>query len=442
MGGISLSLVSYALDGGKTSVKGEMSVAQGNATLFLEGFGMTQRGAASFVNGQFTMEPKLENPEFLILTTTDPIVKGFNIYVNPGDDITVAVKDTKITFSGKGAELNQFYVDLCRKYSYKAEDLSPKEVYNQRMRAIRESTLADVKKNQAVLLGFTQGEYLNAILGSYMESKVSGTTDVISKASMDDLDISLLPEITQYYNWYRTINELMYAKMESGTLKVRAGHTWLADFANTIQNQALRETYIVQLLGHALLEQDVVIIHDLAKEARPLVKNVTNLTKIDNILKNAANVDRFNNALPGTDFSAFTFQRPDGTKASIADYKGKIILIDVWSTWCKPCIAEIPFLKKLEHEMAGKDVVFLSISGDSKEEYWQNFLKKRNMTGEQLWMTGALNDPFFEKVGKTGIPRFLVLDAEGKMINAKCCLRPSNPVLQVYLDELIEKQAK
>ncbi|HJY13433.1 MAG TPA: TlpA disulfide reductase family protein, partial [Flavobacterium sp.] len=113
---------------------------------------------------------------------------------------------------------------------------------------------------------------------------------------------------------------------------------------------------------------------------------------------------------------------------------------DIWSTWCHPCVAEMPFLKKLEHEMEGKDVVFLSLNGDIKDEYWQNFMKKRNLTGNQIKMEkGLKEDPFFNQIGVTGIPRFAIIDKEGKMVNAKCCQRPSNPVLKVYLNELLSK---
>lgn len=439
--GLGSSLPILADEGVKTVVKGEMSGLKGGASLFIEDFAMIQKGRANYTNGRFSMETTLIKPEFCILTTTDPIVQGFNAFLKPGDDILILVKDKNVVFSGKGSSLNQFLFTLTRKYDYKNKQYTATEVYTNRVNAIKTSNNEEVKLNKAVLLGYAQGEYLDKVCGPYMEAKVAGEIDVINKINFVDLDISLLPEIVTYYNWFKTINEIMYAKMETGKLQVRNSNTWIADFANTISNQKLKETYIVKLLEYAFLEDDIFKIKDLAKESMGLVKDPSNLGKINAITSKAATVTRYNDALPGTDFSTYTFQKPDGSVAKISDYKGKYILIDIWSTWCHPCVAEMPFLKKIEHEMAGKDIAFISLNGDIKEAYWQDFIKKRNLTGNQLWMNGGLAvNPFFNKIGRTGIPRFIIIDKEGRMLNAKCCQRPSNPVLKVYLNELLSKK--
>ncbi|WP_316748145.1 TlpA disulfide reductase family protein [Pedobacter gandavensis] len=438
--GLTLSSGAFAEEGIKTGIKGELSVQEGGVSLFVEGFGMTQKGRSPLKKGIFNMETTFKAPTFCLLTTTDPVVKGFTVYLNPGDDISIVVKDQQAVFTGKGSELNQFLFEINRKYDYMNPQLTAKEVYTNRVNAINAAKIESVKMNKAVLLGYTQGEYLDKVFATYIESKVSGEVDEIEKAGFDHFDLSLVPEVVSYYNWFKTINEIMFAKMETGQLKVRNSNTWIADFAGSIPNQKLREAYVVQLLNYALIEEDVFKITGLAKEALPLLKDAANIAKVNGIVGSAGKVTRYNNALPGTDFSAHTFKKPDGFKVKISDYKGKYIFIDIWSTWCHPCVAEMPFLKKIEHEMAGKDIVFISLNGDKLEDYWQKFMQKRGLKGEQLWMAGGLGEaPFFNQIGKTGIPRFLVLDREGKMLNAKCTLRPSNPVLKVYLEELLSK---
>ncbi|SMC87379.1 TlpA family protein disulfide reductase [Pedobacter nyackensis] len=438
--GLAISPPTFAEDGAKTVIKGQMSSQQGGASLFIEGFGLTQKGRTNYTNGSFIMETTFNEPTFCILTTTDPIVKGFNVYLKPGDDILITVKGNQVVLSGKGSKLNQFLFDIINKYNYKDKQYTAKEVYTNRVNAINASADAEVKLNKAALLGHAQGEYLDKVFGPYMESKVAGEVDEINKAKFDDFNLNLVPEIVSYYNWFKTINEIMYAKMEAGKLTVRNSNTWIADFAKTIGNQELREAYVVKLVDFALMEEDVFKVKNYAKEAMPLLKDPSNISKINAITGRVDKLTRYNNAVPGTDFSQATFLKPDGTKAKISDYKGRYILIDIWSTWCHPCVAEMPFLKKLEHEMEGKDVVFLSLNGDVKEEYWQNFMKKRNLTGNQIKMEkGLKDDPFFYQIGVTGIPRFAIIDKEGKMVNAKCCQRPSNPVLKVYLNELLSK---
>ena len=57
--------------------------------------------------------------------------------------------------------------------------------------------------------------------------------------------------------------------------------------------------------------------------------------------------------------SDFTYPDRDGKLVSLSDFRGKVVVVDVWATWCGPCRAEIPHLLKLEKEMRGKDVVFI-----------------------------------------------------------------------------------
>jgi len=438
--GLGTSLPVFAETGNKVVVKGQLTTKQGIAYLFIRDFAMHQKGKASLANGTFSMETTLEKPTFCILTTSDPLAKEFNLFLKPGDDVLVTVKDKAVVLSGKGSKLNQFYIDLSTKYSYKNKSYTLKEIYDNRVKAINACDIEEVKQDKNALLGYLQGEYFDKVFGPYIEAKVSGETDAINKTNFDDFNIRFEPKIVNYFNWFKTINEIMYAKMEAGKLTVRNSNTWIADFAKSIDDQELREAYIVKLLDFALLEEDVFKVKSLAKEANNLVRDPNNIAKINAILSKADKNTRYQNALPGTDFSAYTFQKPDGSIAKISDYKGKYIFIDIWSTWCHPCVAEMPFLKKLEHEMDGKNVVFLSLNGDIKESYWHDFMKKRNLTGNQIKMEkGLKDDPFFNQIGVTGIPRFVIIDKEGKMVNAKCCLRPSNPVLKVYLNELLSK---
>ncbi|SMO56329.1 TlpA family protein disulfide reductase [Solitalea koreensis] len=440
--GIGSALPALADQGVKTIIKGDALEAS-QVNVWIKGGMPTLLAKAAVSNGHFVMEADLTKPGFFDVMISDPRFKGgFDVFLNPGDNLSLSVKENKLVFSGNGGQVNQFYFDLTHKYDYTNSQYTLKQVYTNRVNEINASTNAEVVRNRVALLGYTQGEYLDKVFGSYMDSKIGGETDAINKVKFDDLNLQLFPGIVYYNNWNRTISELMFAKMEAGKLNVRSINTWVADFAKEVENQKLREDYIVALLDHAALEGDVFTIKQEAKEAMPLVKDPASVSKINAALAKAEKNTTFNNALPGTDMSAFTFVRPDGSTAAISDYKGKYIFMDLWSTSCHPCIAEIPFLKKLEHEMQGENIVFVSLSGDNDAGLWKNFLTKRNLSGEQILMKeGMRKNPFFNQVGLTGIPRFLIIDKEGKMVNAKCCQRPSNPLLKIYLKELLSKKS-
>ena len=134
----------------------------------------------------------------------------------------------------------------------------------------------------------------------------------------------------------------------------------------------------------------------------------------------------------------FTYPDFSGKQISLADFKGKVVLVDVWATWCGPCRGELPHLKKLEEEMKGKEVVFIGVSVDEAKDRakWNKFIVDEQLPGIQLFASG------WSKITKDykieGIPRFMVFDREGKIVDATAP-RPSNPALKALLEEVLDK---
>lgn len=141
---------------------------------------------------------------------------------------------------------------------------------------------------------------------------------------------------------------------------------------------------------------------------------------------------------PGSMAADFTYPDIDGKEVSLSDFKGKVVLVDVWATWCGPCRGEIPHLKKLEQEMHGKDVVFIGVSVDESKDKqkWIDFVKKEELQGVQLLASG------WSKITKDyqikGIPRFMVFDKNGNIVSVDAP-RPSSPELKQLLEEELKK---
>ncbi|HSN86710.1 MAG TPA: TlpA disulfide reductase family protein, partial [Thermoanaerobaculia bacterium] len=104
----------------------------------------------------------------------------------------------------------------------------------------------------------------------------------------------------------------------------------------------------------------------------------------------------------------------DGTTLTNADLKGKVVLLDFWATWCKPCVMALPELKALSEEMAGEPFVLVSLSADKNKSMLEKFVKKHGMTWPQFW------DPKMEVTYRTfgvdSFPTYIVLDAEGDVV--------------------------
>lgn len=143
--------------------------------------------------------------------------------------------------------------------------------------------------------------------------------------------------------------------------------------------------------------------------------------------------DKWDRARPGKRSPDFEAVDVDGRQWTLADFKGKYVYIDLWATWCNPCKREFPYLKELEQEFEGRDIVFLGLSVDGSREKWESMLGKGILSGVQLYL--GPQSPFQKAYNINGIPRFILLDKEGVIINPDMS-RPSSPDTKAFLESL------
>ena len=120
----------------------------------------------------------------------------------------------------------------------------------------------------------------------------------------------------------------------------------------------------------------------------------------------------------GTVAPDFTVQDPSGAPVHLSDYKGKVVVIDFWATWCGPCQAAMPHTNEIAKEFKGQNVVFLGISIDDTKEAFDGWLPKH----KDYDAMSFLRDPSERKnnIAKTlystyFIPTQYVIDPAGKI---------------------------
>lgn len=113
----------------------------------------------------------------------------------------------------------------------------------------------------------------------------------------------------------------------------------------------------------------------------------------------------------------FEFQDMSGKKYHLSDFKGKLLLLDFWASWCAPCKVQIPYMKELEKIYAGKNIVVASVSLDVSKEAWLKSAKEEDLHNLILHSEKNFKDPFVVAYGINSIPRFMLIDAEGKIIS-------------------------
>jgi thiol-disulfide isomerase/thioredoxin len=131
------------------------------------------------------------------------------------------------------------------------------------------------------------------------------------------------------------------------------------------------------------------------------------------------------------------FYDANGQISKISDYKGKVIYIDTWATWCGPCKREIPFLKTLEESYHGKNVEFISVSTDKDVNAWKSYIAKESMSGLQLHQSQEMEKTMSYLYVVNSIPRFILIDEEGRIVSVDAPRPSSGEEIRNLIDRVL-----
>jgi peroxiredoxin len=110
----------------------------------------------------------------------------------------------------------------------------------------------------------------------------------------------------------------------------------------------------------------------------------------------------------------FTLPRPDGKMVSLADFRGKVVLINIWATWCPPCVAEMPSMEKLYQELQDEDFEILAVSIDeSGANTVRSFMKQHRLSFVSLNDSGGGIASLYQT---TGVPESFIVDKDGILV--------------------------
>jgi peroxiredoxin len=125
-----------------------------------------------------------------------------------------------------------------------------------------------------------------------------------------------------------------------------------------------------------------------------------------------------------------TLKDMNGADVKLSDYKGKVILLNFWATWCPPCLAEIPEFIKVYDEKKGDGFAILGVSTDDTPEQLRAFASEKKVTYPLLLITPEMEDaygPLF------GLPTSILIARDGSV-----CKRHFGPMSK----EQLEKELK
>ena len=141
---------------------------------------------------------------------------------------------------------------------------------------------------------------------------------------------------------------------------------------------------------------------------------------------------------PGLEAPDFTFPDLDGREVSLSDHRGKVVLVNIWATWCPPCRQEMPSMQRLYEKFKGENFEILAIGIDSEgREAVAPFMSKMNLTFPALLDPGETIRSLY---GITGVPESFIIDKQGILVEK--IIGPINwatPEVFFFFKDLIQK---
>ena len=121
---------------------------------------------------------------------------------------------------------------------------------------------------------------------------------------------------------------------------------------------------------------------------------------------------------PGIMAPDFKGKCPDGTWLSLSDLRGKVVVIDVWATWCVPCLRMMPYFKQLEKELSHDELTFMSVCVGTEVEVdlWKKLIEQHQLSGNVMFID-SWTKGFAADYRVTGVPRFMIIDREGRIVS-------------------------
>ena len=234
-----------------------------------------------------------------------------------------------------------------------------------------------------------------------------------------------LVELKEYREYMKEIARIFGCSDISGTTPYERTVCMMNYIADSLTNDKVKQALLNVLAIEQVEQYGIGHIDELLNLHRTYVT--------DPVLKAAfqEKYDAWDLTRPGMPSPDFRAWDAEDKMHTLADFKGKYVYIDLWATWCGPCRREMPFLRQLEEDYKGRNITFLSLSTDARKADWLKMVENQQMTGVQLFLGSSSR---FQTAYKAdGIPHFILLDPEGKIVNANM-LRPSSPDIRSYLD--------
>lgn len=375
----------------------------------------------------------------------------YPVFLTPGSETEIRVTANGVSITGGNDKENAFMREntyLCytpesiKPYSKEWVDYNETEIL--RLDSVIDAAGLDPEFS-AVHKLYNRFIFLNQRLGGMTLNKLfskdgediktdNGFYDFLETLSFDDERLLMVPK------WFDVVEKAIETKEARGMIPV-SNDDYMSIYAKEIGNEKVRSHFLVALLDKTLKYN---YLNDFKRQLpviRPLITDAAAANRIPELEKMyEEKVRESANVKEGMEMPDFTCNDIDGKEYRLSDMRGDYVIVDFWFTGCVPCRAEMPYFDELAKSFDGKGVRFVSLSldtGDALYGKWVELIRKKPHAPGVLSVNlpGGFNSPLLKTLNIKGVPRIMLLDREGKIVESYA-KRPSDPKLRQQLEKL------
>jgi thiol-disulfide isomerase/thioredoxin len=390
--------------------------------------------------------------------TVDYNRQALTIYLLPADEVTMSLSGINITdakFTGASAPYCDYILTRLKDErafsaaypSFKFNSIPPERFFTLRdsIRNTRNSSLTAAHKSSNFITPFREVEekmyeyQMGLELINYKnQSRKSGMSMVSKEIDTFISELNLSDETMAYDAAYKSF-ALNKASLEAN----------IRYETDTNKSPAHFYEIVISVIGEWVKPErnKSVLISEFMPQilkdvgTSDLTSFITTLEKVSKDEKLIASVKKYaaqyEHLYAGKIAPNAEFYDAEGKTSKLSDYRGKVLYIDTWATWCGPCKREIPFLKTLEESYHGKNIQFISVSTDKDVAAWKTFIERESMTGLQLHQSQEMEKTMSYLYAVNSIPRFVLIDEEGKIVSVDAPRPSSGDEIRHLIDRVL-----
>ncbi|NQU34100.1 MAG: TlpA family protein disulfide reductase [Bacteroidetes bacterium] len=379
-----------------------------------------------------------------------------HMYLFPRDklDTTIDTKefDESIKFEGKGSEVNNY---LAAKY-LEFDDNGAFYVYSMRdslgidggfsyLNSLKEDRLNLLEKHKIQNKGFINWEKTNiefeypSLLFQYTYNRSSDSNyDAIYQVFGSYMSIVPLDSLSPQYRYYlRNYGSYLYHENKELLNISDNEDSLIFELIISTTNGYARNKLIATKFESSLDNYDIDFYNRYSNIFNYYLSNIElkkSITEKYNKTKKLLETKLPEGAilinLENEKYSNLTYQK------IINRYKGKVIYLDFWASWCGPCKGEMPYSLDLQEYFNNKEVAFVYFSSDKDSTAWKSLIKILQITGDHYRLSKDVRKVTNAAFDVKYIPRYVLFDKNGNVIDANA-KRPSNPEIITEIEALL-----